>query len=121
MAGHYPEGRGQADRFAPSVSPPPYRFHPAAEAEFLAAIDWYVTRDAGVASDFASLVRDAVQLIVELPQAWPTWPGREDLRVRVLHRFPFSIIYAVDAKTIVVIAVAHHRRRPGYWLRRAPR
>jgi toxin ParE1/3/4 len=103
------------------VSPLPYRFHPAAEAEFYAAIDWYAARDPEAADNFAALVRNAVQLIAELPKAWPTWPGRDDLRVRVLHRFPFSIIYAVDAETMVVIAVAHHRRRPGYWLRRAPR
>jgi plasmid stabilization system protein ParE len=103
------------------VSPLPYQFHPEAEAEFLAAIDWYAARDAGVATDFAALVRDAVQLIAELPQAWPTWPGREDLPVRVLRRFPFSIIHAVEAETLVIIAVAHHRRRPGYWLHRVPR
>jgi plasmid stabilization system protein ParE len=103
------------------VSPSPYRFHPAAEAEFFAAIDWYAARDADVATDFAALVRDAVRLVAELPDAWPTWPGRDDLRVRVLHRFPFSIIYAAaEAETIVVVAVAHHRRRPGYWLRRVP-
>lgn len=103
------------------MSPLPSRFHPAAEAEFFAAVDWYAARDAGVATDFTVLVRDAVQLIAELPQAWPTWPGREDVRVRVLRRFPFSIIYAVEAEIIVVVAVAHHRRRPGYWLRRVSR
>ncbi|HEX3479123.1 MAG TPA: type II toxin-antitoxin system RelE/ParE family toxin [Kofleriaceae bacterium] len=103
------------------MSPLPYQFHPEAEAEFLAAIDWYAERDADVATDFAVLVRDAVQLIAELPQAWPTWRNREDLRVRVLRRFPFSIIYAVEADLLVIIAVAHHRRRPGYWLHRAPR
>jgi toxin ParE1/3/4 len=103
------------------VSPLPYRFHPAAEAEFYAAIDWYAARDTNAAADFAALVRHAVQLIVELPQAWPTWPGRDGLRVRVLRRFPFSIIYSVESETMVVVAVAHHRRRPGYWLHRAPR
>jgi plasmid stabilization system protein ParE len=95
-----------------------YRFHRAAEAEFLAAVDWYDDRDPQVAADFAKLVRDAVQLIVELPDAWPRWPSRDDVRVRVLHRFPFSVIYSVVFDMVVVIAVAHHRRRPGYWLRR---
>jgi len=67
------------------------------------------------------LVRDAIQVIVELPEAWPSWPGREDVRVRVLRRFPFSVIYAVVPDMVVVIAVAHHQRRPGYWLRRVSR
>jgi toxin ParE1/3/4 len=100
------------------VSPLPFRFHPAAEAELLAAIDWYAARDTDVATELASVVRDALVLIAQVPDAWPTWPGREDLRVRVLRRFPFSIIYALAAEAIVVVAVAHHRRRPGYWLRR---
>jgi plasmid stabilization system protein ParE len=98
-----------------------YRFHRAAEAEFLAAVDWYVERDPDVAEEFVSLVREAVELAAELPSAWPRWPGRDDLHVRVLHRFPFSIIYGVVLETVVVIAVAHHRRRPGYWSRRSLR
>jgi hypothetical protein len=57
------------------VSRLPYRFPPAAAAEFYAAIDWYAARDTNAAADFA-----AVRLIVALPQAWPTWPGRDDLR-----------------------------------------
>lgn len=97
-----------------------YRFHLAAEAEFQAATDWYAARDPNAAADFTAAVRDAVQLVVELPHAWPAWPRRNDLHVRVLRRFPFSVIYSVEAETIVVFAVAHHRRRPGYWLRRVP-
>jgi plasmid stabilization system protein ParE len=103
------------------VSAPSQRFHPAAEAEFFAAVDWYAEREPAVATDFAKRVRDAVELIGKLPGAWPAWPGRDDLRVRVLPRFPFSVIYAVEHEAVVVIAVAHHKRRSGYWLRRAPR
>jgi len=45
------------------------------------AIDCYGARDTTATADFAALVRNAVQLIVELPQVWPTRPGRDDLRV----------------------------------------
>lgn len=96
----------------------PYRFHADAEAEFLAVVDWYAARDADVATELVALVREAVLHIADVPEAWPTWPGRDDLRVRVLRRFPFSIVYTVTADAIVVVAVAHHRRRPGYWLHR---
>jgi hypothetical protein len=35
--------------------------------------------------------------------------------VKILSAFPFSIIYWVTDDAIIVLAVAHHRRRPGYW------
>lgn len=95
-----------------------YRFHPEAEDEFLAAVDWYADRDADVAADFAALVRESVDRITQRPRAAPAWPGSQALRVRVLRRFRFSVVYALQADLIVIMAVAHHRRRSGYWLRR---
>jgi hypothetical protein len=56
-----------------------------------------------------------------MPEAWPVWPGRTDVRPRVLQRFPYSIIYLVERNEIVIVAVAHHKRRPGYWLDRLRR
>ena len=38
-----------------------------------------------------------------------------NLRRALLRRFPFSLIYAVEANAIVIVAVSHQRRRPGYW------
>jgi plasmid stabilization system protein ParE len=43
---------------------------------------------------------------------------RSTRRRYILRRFPFSIIYQVNAEELRILAVAHHRRRPGYW---APR
>ena len=52
---------------------------------------------------------------------WPLWPGVRD-RVGVhrflLARFPFAVGYIVQADGIVVLAIAHVRRRPGYWFSR---
>ena len=36
-------------------------------------------------------------------------------RKLVLKKFPFSLIYALEENELVVVAVAHHRQRPGYW------
>jgi len=33
----------------------------------------------------------------------------------LVRRFPFTIIYAIDTNEVVVVAVAHQRRRPFYW------
>ena len=43
---------------------------------------------------------------------------RGDRRRYSLRRFPYSLIYQITAEEIRIIAVAHHRRRPGYWAKR---
>jgi hypothetical protein len=50
--------------------------------------------------------------------------GREvdrDLRRMLLHRFPFSLVYSVEVDAILIVAVAHYGRRPGYWQSRVDR
>ena len=49
----------------------------------------------------------------EFPEAGASY--EEDSRRVLFHRFPFELIYRVEADAVVVIAVAHQRRRPGYW------
>jgi plasmid stabilization system protein ParE len=39
----------------------------------------------------------------------------QGLRRKLLHRFPFSLIYSVETDAILIVAVAHYGRRPGYW------
>jgi plasmid stabilization system protein ParE len=46
------------------------------------------------------------------------WPSRGSLRRVSLHRFPYNLIYYVSAGEVRVIALAHQRRRPGYWAHR---
>lgn len=43
---------------------------------------------------------------------------RGTYRQYIFRRFPYSIIYQVVAEELRIIAVAHHRRRPGYWAQR---
>jgi hypothetical protein len=55
------------------------------------------------------------------PHLGPPWPGvPEDLGVRrlLLPRFPFAIAYLVRDDDVVVLAMAHTRRKPAYWIRR---
>jgi plasmid stabilization system protein ParE len=58
----------------------------------------------------------ALATLSENPLMWPSYIG--GTRRCVLRRFPFSIIYRVKESNIVIIAFAHGRRRPGYWLNR---
>jgi plasmid stabilization system protein ParE len=93
----------------------PYRFHREARAEYRAALAWYAARSLDAADGFADAIAHGIRGIRELPEAWPMWPGRRDVRTRVVRRYPYSIVYIVRGLNIVIIAVAHHRRRPGYW------
>ena len=43
---------------------------------------------------------------------------RGSRRRYILRRFPYSIIYQIAAEELRILAVAHHRRRPGYWAQR---
>src|ERR1700690_2403416 len=95
----------------------PVRLHPEAEREYLEALGWYRDRNAVVASDFGLAVSKAVQAIEAAPQRWPSY--FEEFRRYTLHRFPFGIVYQEMLSEVVVFAVAHGRRRPEYWRKRA--
>jgi len=54
--------------------------------------------------------------ILEAPERWPE--HLQGTRRFLLHRFPFSIVYRLKGDVIEVVAIAHAKRRPGYWKRR---
>jgi plasmid stabilization system protein ParE len=93
-----------------------FRFHPEAREDFRDAIRWYRSRSPIVATEFRGMVSDVIREIVQTPQRWPKY--LHGTRRYVLHRFPFSIIYLDDPNVLVIIAVAHSKRKPGYWKRR---
>jgi plasmid stabilization system protein ParE len=95
------------------MAPAAVRFHPAAAREAEAAYDWYAERDPSVAHGFREELRHAVDAVADNPLTWPRHGSRA--RRYVFPRFPFSLIYRVREDGVEVIAVAHGRRRPGYW------
>lgn len=86
---------------------------PGAEADIREAFTWYSDRNALIADAFRTEVFDTIDRIGEAPLTKAA--DEEGKRRRVLHRFPYSVIYEVQANSVTVLAVAHHRRRPGYW------
>jgi len=97
------------------------RYHPEARGELTTEAEWYEARRRGLGEDFVTDVERALLIIQEHPEAWPRWPGvtaRVPVRKYVLQRFPFAVAYLVLDDTLVVLAVAHGKRRPGYWLAR---
>lgn len=94
----------------------PYRFHPDAEAELEEASLFYESRMAGLGKSFAAEVERTISLVRQFPDAG-TLVGSQRRRV-VVARFPYSIVYREEPSGIVIVAVTHQRRRPGYWRRR---
>ncbi len=88
-------------------------------AELEAAIDWYDDRRSGLGLEFELEIDAAMDRIEELPRAWPHWPGDDDFRVVRVHRFPYHLPYHIDGDRAVVMAVAHDKRRRGYWRERS--
>lgn len=92
-------------------------FHPEAAAEFEEALCWYAERSERAAQGFEAAVSNALHDIEVAPERWPLIDRRH--RIRLLEkRYPYHVVYRVDAGVPTVIAVAHHRRKPRYWSRR---
>jgi plasmid stabilization system protein ParE len=91
----------------------PYRFLTPAEEEMAEAALFYEAASSQLGSDFLDDVQRTVDRLRKFPQAGEAISS--DLRRTLLHRFPFSLVYTIEDNVIVVIAVAHQDRRPGYW------
>jgi len=97
------------------------RYLPEALAEYEAAANWYDDHSPGAGDDFAQAIERAEWLIAEMPRAWPQWPGaRVGVRRYVVPGLSFSIAYEIVGSEVVILAVVHQRRRPGYWFTRKP-
>jgi len=92
------------------------RILPDAAQDLREAEAWYWRRSARAADGFLVEVGRAFALIREAPNRWPAY--RASTRRFVLERYPFSIVYRFEDGTVYVVAVAHAKRRPGYWRRR---
>jgi toxin ParE1/3/4 len=91
----------------------PVEFHPDAVLEALSAFAWYRDRNDSAAEAFLAELDRAVQLISESPIRWPIHV--HGTRRFLLRRFPFGVVYRELGETLQIVAVAHGRRRPGYW------
>ena len=98
------------------MAPAAVRFHPAAAEEAEEAHEWYAARNPAAADGFREELRHAVDAVAENPNTWPRY-GRRARRY-VFPRFPFSLVYVPRGSDVEIIAVAHGKRRPGYWLSR---
>jgi len=73
----------------------------------------YERRREGLGFRFIRVVEEVCDRIGDLPDAGAPL-GRKDRKRRVSH-FPYDGVYRIEQDRILVLAIKHHRRRPGYW------
>jgi toxin ParE1/3/4 len=78
----------------------------------------YDDREAGVGARFEGSVREAIDAAadsLESWSAWPDWDRRPVVRSKGVNGFPYRVVYFVKGDLLTLVAVAHSKRRPGYW------
>jgi plasmid stabilization system protein ParE len=99
--------------------PETLRFLPEAEAEINEAAERFLEYSVSAALHFAHELRAARDRVAESPQIGPR--HLRGSRRMLFTELPYMLVYHDDSDEIIVVAVAHQRRKPGYWLRRRRR
>lgn len=89
------------------------RFLTLAQQEVDDAVVWYNNQTEDKGREFLDELDRAVRLAKSFPQAFTEI--EPEIRRCLLAHFPYALIYGIEQQTIVVIAVAHLHRQPGYW------
>ena len=100
---------------------PSWREHADALDEYRAAAQWYEARRPGLGDVFMDAVDAAIDSILDPSITWGIYHEREQvpqIYSRSITGFPFDILYLRIDDEVYVVAYAHERRRPGYWLQR---
>jgi toxin ParE1/3/4 len=93
-----------------------YAFHPAARIEYREAAGFYESRRAALGAAFTREVESVIERILEAPDRWRIIG--QDVRRCLTHTFPYGILYTIEDDFILIVAVAHGSREPGYWVDR---
>ena len=97
------------------------RLSPEAVDELVEAAVWYRARQPGLELEFLAEVDRVLPLIGSSPASFPRLldvPENLVIRRALLPRFPYAVIFMDLGTEVRVLAVAHAKRRPGYWLDR---
>lgn len=95
----------------------PIRIGEEAEAEMAQAARWYERHREGLGLEFIAAVDRTLRLIEDNPRIGSPTPQTSDKAIRrhPVRRFPYHIVYLELDDRLHILAIAHDRRRPGYW------
>lgn len=89
-----------------------------ASDEFTQAVRWYEERRPGLGAEFLDAVAETAALIEAHPEIGAIVRHDPLTRRLLVSRFPYQIVYRLTATEIIIVGVAHLKRRPGYWKNR---
>ncbi len=84
-----------------------------AEVELWETVAYYEDMVAGLGLDFEAEIERSILNVCESPERWPL--RKDGTRRYITQRFPFLVVYTYINDHIWIIAIAHCKRRPGYW------
>ncbi len=90
-----------------------YQFHPEALVEYSEAAIFYRNRQPGLEVRFVAAIEETIDRVITAPERWPFL--QDDIRRCLTHVFPYGILYTIEPEHILILAVMHYSREPGYW------
>jgi len=97
----------------------PHSFHPEAEAEFFESLARYAAENEQLGRRYYHAIHGLIADVCRSPKVYPCFRG--EVRRHFGKPFPYALIYVDEPQCVLVLAVAHFKRRPGYWLHRLKR
>jgi toxin ParE1/3/4 len=92
-------------------------FHPLAEQELIEAAAYYQEQKLELGLEYLEEVEHAINFLIRYPEAGSIIRG--SIRRLILPKFPYSLLYRLlENEQIRILALAHHKRKPQYWLDR---
>lgn len=89
-------------------------FHRLVPREVNDAVRWYEERHAGLGDDFSAKFTSTLDHIIANPEGQELWLGSRTVRRAKLRRFPYAVLYEIQADKIRILCLRHDRRRPAY-------
>lgn len=87
--------------------------HESAEEELNVAAVFYESHETGLGEEFLQDLSQSFRRIKEHPFSYAI--HFDEYRRYLMGRFPYAVVYGIEGQLVLVFAVAHLRRRPGYW------
>ncbi|WP_432743432.1 type II toxin-antitoxin system RelE/ParE family toxin [Methylobacter sp. G7] len=92
-------------------------FLKAAQTELDLAFEWYETQQKDLGVQFLNEFDAAIRRIIRYPESYILI--EKEVRRCLIKRFPYGVLYGINADKIIIIAVAHLHRKPDYWINNA--
>ena len=97
----------------------PIRTTEPASNELSEAVRWYEARRSGLGGEFFDAVAAALSLIETNPEIGTTISADGQTRRVLVAKFPYQVVYRLRPTEMVIVAVAHLKRRPEHWKNRS--